>query len=279
MLYVVLPIHNRVATTEHVIRCITKQTYKSYRIVLIDDGSTDGTADMVRSYLPDTMILKGKGNLWWGGSLQKGFEWLKKNASESDFCLILNDDTIFEEDFFDIGVNLLRESDRTLYCALCYSQQTQKLIDKQVNFDPKRLRFPPAEDSDEINCMSTRGLFLKFKDWKEIGGFHTLILPHYLSDYEFTIRANRIGFDLKVSQELKLSVNEITTGFHDFKYSNIKEYYSKYFSKKNTMNPFYFTSFIILAVPNPYKKFHLARIPLKFLKGLLRPFLKSKYNL
>ena len=274
MLYVVLPVHNRVTITQSVIECIAKQTYENYKIILIDDGSTDGTADMVLSHLPDTVVIRGEGNLWWGGALQKGFEWLKKHASESDFCLILNDDTIFEEDFFSIGISLLERTKKTLFCALCYSQQTTELIDKHVKFDYKKLTFPPANNPDEINCMSTRGLFLKYVDWKEIGGFHPVILPHYLSDYEFTIRANRIGFDLKVSQELKLSVNEITTGFHDLKYSNIKEYYSKFFSKRNTMNPFYFTSFIILAVQNPYKKFHLAKMPFKITKGLLKPIFK-----
>lgn len=275
MLYVVLPVHNRVAITEQAIKCITKQTYVDYQIVLIDDGSKDGTAEMVRSYLPETIVLKGNGNLWWGGSLQKGFEWLNKHASEKDICLILNDDTVFRENFFDIGVSLLKQNYRTLFCALCYSQQTQDLLDKHVNFDPKKLSFSPTDDVDDISCLSTRGLFLKFEHWKEIGGFHTIMLPHYLSDYEFTIRAHKMGFNLRVSQELMLSVNELTTGFHDIKYNSIKDYYSKYFSKRNTMNPFYFTCFIILAVPNPYKKFHLAKMPFKLIKGILKPVFRK----
>lgn len=272
MLYVVLPVHNRVNITQSVIECIAKQTYENYKIILIDDGSTDGTADMVLSNLPDTVVIRGDGNLWWGGALQKGFEWLKKHASESDSCLILNDDTIFEDDFFDIGISLLERTQKTLFCALCYSQQTSELLDKGVNFDYKELTFNQAKNKN-INCLSTRGLFLKHVDWQEIGGFHTIILPHYLSDYEFTIRAYKMGFNLKVNKELKLSVNETTTGLHEINYNNIKDYYRKYFSKRNTMNPFYFTSFIILTIPSPYKNYHLVKIPMKFLKDIVKPIL------
>ena len=275
MLYVGLPVHNRVTITQSVIECIAKQTYENYKLILIDDGSTDGTADMVLSYLPDTVIIRGEGNLWWGGALQKGFEWLKRYASESGFCLILNDDTIFEEDFFAIGISLLERTRKTLFCALCYSQQTNKLLDEGVNFNYKELTFNQANNKN-INCLSTRGLFLKYVDWQEIGGFHTIILPHYLSDYEFTIRAYKLGFNLKVNKDLKLSVNETTTGLHKINYTNIRDYYRKYFSKRNTMNPFYFTSFIILTVPSPYKKSHLVKIPVKLLKDIVKPiFMKN----
>ena len=275
MLYVVLPVHNRVTITQSVIECIAKQTYENYKLILIDDGSTDGTADMVLSHLPDTVVIRGEGNLWWGGALQKGFEWLKRYASESGFCLILNDDTIFEEDFFAIGISLLERTRKTLFCALCYSQQTNKLLDEGVNFNYKELTFNQANNKN-INCLSTRGLFLKYVDWQEIGGFHTIILPHYLSDYEFTIRAYKLGFNLKVNKDLKLSVNETTTGLHKINYTNIRDYYRKYFSKRNTMNPFYFTSFIILTVPSPYKKSHLVKIPVKLLKDIVKPiFMKN----
>lgn len=58
-----------------------------------------------------------------------------------------------------------------------------------VYADLKKLTFRQAKTKDEINCLSTRGLFLRVKDFKKIGGFYPKLLPHYLSDYEFTIRA------------------------------------------------------------------------------------------
>ncbi|HUK05974.1 MAG TPA: glycosyltransferase, partial [Burkholderiales bacterium] len=49
LLYVLAPVHNRRALTERFIGCLKAQTDRDYRLVLIDDGSTDGTAQMARA--------------------------------------------------------------------------------------------------------------------------------------------------------------------------------------------------------------------------------------
>ena len=70
MIYIILPVHNRKVTTEKFIKSLVAQTYKEFKLILVDDGSTDGTDKMVLSYIPDGIILKGDGNLWWAGGLQ-----------------------------------------------------------------------------------------------------------------------------------------------------------------------------------------------------------------
>jgi Predicted glycosyltransferases len=69
---------------------------------LIDDGSKDGTEEMVRKLISSITTLKGYGNWWWAGSLQHGYEWLKsQNLPLNDVVLIINDDTNFEADFLE----------------------------------------------------------------------------------------------------------------------------------------------------------------------------------
>lgn len=123
-----------------------------------------------------------------------------------------------------------------------------------------KINFRQAKTKDEINCLSTRGLFLRVKDFKKIGGFYPKLLPHYLSDYEFTIRAYKKKFNLITDDRLKLFVDEETTGYHKLKYNGIKDYYLKYFSNKNPSNPFHWLAFVYLAVPYPYKVWHVFRI-------------------
>ena len=71
--YVLLPVHNRRPVTEAFARSLAAQTDRNVRLVLIDDGSTDGTADAVKAILPDTVVITGQGNWWWGGGLQQGY--------------------------------------------------------------------------------------------------------------------------------------------------------------------------------------------------------------
>jgi GT2 family glycosyltransferase len=100
-IYILLPVHDRCEITRRFIVCLKAQTYLNYHLILIDDGSTDGTAEMVGEMIPLLTILRGKGDWWWAGSLQRGYEWLKSNSevSSQDCVLIINDDTEFESDF------------------------------------------------------------------------------------------------------------------------------------------------------------------------------------
>ena len=80
MLYVLTAVHNRYAITEKFVKQLANQTFKDIKLVLVDDGCTDGTPQMVMSVLPDSVILEGDGNLWWGGALHKAYKWIMKNG-------------------------------------------------------------------------------------------------------------------------------------------------------------------------------------------------------
>src|SRR5687768_12144601 len=100
MLQIILPVHNRRETTLQILRHLQKQSFTQWRLILVDDGSTDGTAEHARELLPSITVVKGSGNLWWAGGLQAGIDLLKKEkTSHEDLVLFLNDDQTFDEDF------------------------------------------------------------------------------------------------------------------------------------------------------------------------------------
>ncbi|MCK5537931.1 MAG: glycosyltransferase family 2 protein, partial [Bacteroidales bacterium] len=39
MIYIILPVHNRKKITEKFIKCLVKQTYQDFKLILVDDGS------------------------------------------------------------------------------------------------------------------------------------------------------------------------------------------------------------------------------------------------
>lgn len=243
-IYVLLPVHNRRDITRNFIECLKIQTFQNYHLVLIDDGSKDGTEKIVCSLVLNLTVLKGNGNWWWAGSLQQGYEWLKSQGLPlNDVVLIINDDTIFEVDFMENAMHLLRKYSKILLLAQCYNQKTRELIDAGVHVDWRRLAFEHAATPEEINCLSTRGLFLRVSDFFDIGGFYPKLLPHYLSDYEFTIRAQRKGMKLMTNHSLRLWLNEDTTGYRQFKNGSFIDFLKKYFSKKSALNPLVLTIF------------------------------------
>jgi len=246
MLHIILPVHNRKETTALFIGCLKTQTFKDYHLLLIDDGSTDGTSELVQKEIEQCTVINGKGDWWWAGSLQQGLDWIKQKKYLHDDILFINDDVVFESDFLENGVRLLSKTKRSIFLAKSFSQQTKQLVDHGVKITWNPLKFQQANSIEEINCFTTRGLFAHVDDVLEIGNFHPFVLPHYMADYEFTYRAYKKGFQLITDDTLWLFKNEETTGYAGVKYTSLIDIWEKYFSKKNPINIIYYTSFIVL---------------------------------
>jgi hypothetical protein len=145
-----------------------------------------------------------------------------------------------------------------LLISNAYGEVSRQLFDGGIHADWKRLKFLLDTNPDKINCASTRGLFLSVSDFLNIGGFYPHILPHYASDYEFTVRAYNKGYALVADEHLKLYANESATGIYNFKNEKTYGDFLKHlFSKKYTLHPIYYSNFILLACPWPWKIFHL----------------------
>ena len=54
---VVMPVYNREAWVGQALESVLAQTWSDFEIVVVDDGSTDGTADVLRRYLPQITLL------------------------------------------------------------------------------------------------------------------------------------------------------------------------------------------------------------------------------
>lgn len=276
-IYILLPVHNRVETTARFLKCLAAQTYKNFHLVVVDDGSRDGTARSVAALAPGATVISGDGNLWWGGSLHEGYNWLRSSpVCADDIVATMNDDTEIAPDFLEKCAAFLENNPRTLLLAACHSRSTGEFIRGGVRVDYRRWdwKFVEPEAAEEINCLATRGLFMRAGDMFEIGGFHPVLLPHYHSDYEYTMRARRLGFRLAVDPDIRLFINEGVVGYHRLETDRFWPFVKKFFSKKSVSNPVYMISFILLACPWPWKAVNVLRV----LKGTAVTLFKKLFT-
>ena len=265
-IYILLPVHNRRETTSRFICSLNAQSYRNFHLVLIDDGSTDGTADLVGEAVPSVVVLRGTGGWWWAGALQRGYDWLNDHqADAADFVLMINDDTEFAPDFLERALSLLRGRERSMLQAWCYCRASGDLIDSGGRMDWRKFRFSQAESVEAINCLSTNGLLMRIGDFRATGGFYPKLLPHYLSDYEFSMRACRLGIKPVTDPSFALWLDQTTSGYHDLYVRSIAHSLRRIFSKKSSRNPFIFTAFVYLASPSRYKFINLLRVWRNFL--------------
>jgi len=270
-IYVLAPVHNRRAVTERFARCLAAQTDQGFHLVLVDDGSSDGTAEAVLEIVPAATIIRGTGSWWWAGSLEQARRWLLDQPSaEGDLVLIANDDTTFGPDFLEAARAAMRPGEHTLLLAEAFTTKAGTSIGIGVKIDWRKLRFMPTSDPAEVSCFSTRGLFLDRADFLDLGGFHTVLLPHYLSDYEFTLRAARRGFPLITDPRVRLVLDEAETGIRTRDFSSASAYLRSGLSIKATMNPIYWTTFLILASPRRFLITNVIRVWRRFGSGLVQ---------
>lgn len=59
---VIIPTYNRAALCSRAVRSVLAQTYEPIEVIVVDDGSTDGTADAITSEFGDSVILLRQGN-------------------------------------------------------------------------------------------------------------------------------------------------------------------------------------------------------------------------
>lgn len=277
--YILLPVHNRKETTRHFIECLRVQTYSNYHLILIDDGSTDGTTEMVLESLPGATVITGTGSWWWAGSLQRGFDWLESHLpADTDFVLLINDDTTFANDYLECAVSVLRGFENAMLLSRIRRLETGEIEETGVVANLHNLTFEVAKEPREINCFSTRGLFLRWSAMKSTGGFHPIMLPHYMSDYEYTIRAGRKGLRFATTDSVWVYADLTLTGSRDIGMLTGWKFVSTLMSIKCPSNPIYWSSFAVLVLPARRILPNLARIWRDALLQILRQGVLRRTN-
>ena|SRR5438105_5524438 len=92
MIYAIIPVHNRIKFTINCLTRLREQTVRSFKIIVIDDGSKDNTTHYLQENFPEVILLKGDGNLWWTGAINLGVEVALSEGA--DYILTLNNDTL-----------------------------------------------------------------------------------------------------------------------------------------------------------------------------------------
>src|SRR3989344_967125 len=115
---VVVPVHNRRETTLGYLRQMREihADGVSLDLVIVDDGSTDGTVQAIHERYPNVVVLQGDGNLWWTGAVNKGVQY----ALDKDYgaVLIMNDDLELDDAFLMHLLKVARENPDSLVSSV-----------------------------------------------------------------------------------------------------------------------------------------------------------------
>jgi len=205
-LAVLLTCHNRREKTLESIDSLYKQSYPpgtTLAIYLVDDGSTDGTAEKIKALYPDVTVLQGDGSLFWNGGMHLAFAEAIK--SDYDFYLWLNDDTVLYESAISLLLSTLHQADSQNHCPVIILGATQDPETKASTYGGlvqrnwwHPLKFDLIQPKVDIQvCDTLHGncVLIPRKVVQIVGNLDPAF-KHNLGDYDYGLRARKQGCEI-----------------------------------------------------------------------------------
>jgi len=257
--YAVIPTYNRVKLTSQCVRRLLGQSYPRIIVIVSDGGSSDGTPEVIRAEFPSVTVLTTTKELWWGGAMARGIDWVRKQGvPESDYVLMMNDDTEFEPDLVECLVGASEEFDAAVAAATVDSIHPSVILDAGTYIDWEEYKFNVMTDFEEgrngrydVDVLPGRATLIPIHMIQAAGNVDASRFPHYISDYEFFYRLKRHGFRLGVTSETSIPSHVDMTGvfIRQGKRYGFREYLSILAGRRSMNNIFDHYRFIMRCGP------------------------------
>jgi GT2 family glycosyltransferase len=211
--YILIPIYNRRDITLSCLKHLDQtNTLSEYKIVVIDDESTDGTANVIELEYPNVIVLKGDGNLWWTGAIALGMQYAFGQGAEYVFWL--NDDCLPDPDALEILVNYMQRHPEVIVAPACYTEDRLTLIENGCQ-NQKRLTAQPGEIVS-VQTLSGYCVGLSKQVYTAIGTPNAKRFPQYCGDDTYILKATRSGFKAYILGDAKVTLANLAEPEHGF---------------------------------------------------------------
>jgi glycosyltransferase involved in cell wall biosynthesis len=104
---IILPVYNGEKYLSEAIGSILSQTYRPTEIILVDDGSTDGSAEIAKRFSPAVKYCY-QNNTGTGAARNRGVE-----LAEGSFLAFMDADDVWSEDKLEVQMTAFRNNPKT----------------------------------------------------------------------------------------------------------------------------------------------------------------------
>lgn len=237
--FIILLNWNRLAEITDCLASLDRLDYPNYRVVVVDNGSTDGSTDRLAESRPEVALLCNGRNLGYTGGNNVGMRYALENGA--DYVWLVNNDTVVEPETLSRLVATGESSDRIgqvspvirfyedpgrLQFHGAYPDWDRQKIVSQVLYGVDISQMP----QDEI-LLTGAALLVKRRVLETVGFFNEKLFA-YWEDHDYSVRINRAGFLSVLSPEAtvyhKTIVPErlhVTRPPYYYYYTNRNEYF------------------------------------------------------
>lgn len=156
---VIVPVYNSASYLRECLDSVTKQTYKNIEIICIDDGSTDGSAYILKDYLrkDDRFKLIQQTNHGPGSARNTGID-----RATGDYIFFVDSDDIIHSKALERFVFLAEKTDADVICGQFISLNSAK--DKKES----NLNTPYRVENNPLSLFTTRKVATPISVWNKL---------------------------------------------------------------------------------------------------------------
>ena len=270
-IYVIVAVFNRRSLTRQFLQGLRRQNFQTFTTIVVDDGSTDGTAEMVEKCFPEVQLLRGNGELWWTGATNLGIQHAIRQSTTHDAVLVINDDIEVGPEYLGVLHQMHTSFPKALIGSVVVDSGNPDVIvdgGRTINWWTARCRTLNVgkhlshfsrQYCVDVSVLTGWGTLIPFSVFREVGLFDD---KHFqqCGDTELPVRAARAGHRLLVSYAAIAKVQLAATDemncqtryrlrdarryFFDVK-SNFRLKYRWFFSLNTAKHPLGFASYLM----------------------------------
>lgn len=223
MIDIVIPNFNGRDLLAICLRSIYSQSYTDWRIILVDNGSSDGSAAFVREHFPDVSLLALAENTGFSAAVNRGIE-----AGDASLIFLLNNDTELEPDCLQQLVDAAVQDPADFFAAKMVNYHERSLLDgagEGYLRGGAGYRIGTMEADGGVYNVSRQvfgacggAALYRRQTLLEVGLFEPRFFA-YLEDVDWNLRAARLGKVCRYVAEARVyHIGSATSGskFNDF---------------------------------------------------------------
>ena len=177
---VIIPTFNRARKVVRAISSVLYQSFTDYEIIVVDDGSTDGTEDVIAQFRPHIKYLSHPKNSGVSAARNTGIK-----ASQSSLIAFLDSDDYWLPEKLSLQRAFFIQNPESVAC------QTEEIwIKRGIRINPRKRHLKPSGDifepSLKLCLVSPSAVMLKRSLLNEVGLFDE-DLP-VCEDYDLWLR-------------------------------------------------------------------------------------------